>query len=115
MKPYKPGLQTKGKYKGKFVVESTDSMYGAHYGWIALSTHAENEGCKDGCCIHSPSDHSMKDFPMYWRADRVLMERTCPHGIGHPDPDDIAFKRVQHGGSVADAEAVHGCDGCCAT
>jgi hypothetical protein len=33
------------------------------------------------------------------------MERICPHGIGHPDPDDPAFKNP--------IEGVHGCDGCC--
>jgi hypothetical protein len=37
------------------------------------------------------------------------MERVCTHGIGHPDPDHIAFlpkdKRRW--------ESVHGCDGCC--
>ena len=65
------------------------------------------------CVIHYPSDHLMKDFPTYWRADRHLMERICPHGIGHPDPDDIAFKRSLYGEKMAYYEEVHGCDGCC--
>lgn len=55
----------------------------------------------------------MVGWPMYWRADRQLMERTCEHGIGHPDPDDIAYKRLIMSAEVAAAEAVHGCDGCC--
>jgi hypothetical protein len=61
------------------------------------------------CCIHNPSDHSMRQFRTHWRADRRLMERICPHGVGHPDPDDIAYKEklgMTH-------EGVHGCDGCC--
>jgi hypothetical protein len=38
------------------------------------------------------------------------MERICSHGVGHPDPDDIAFK-FENG--LDDAMGVHGCDGCC--
>lgn len=56
----------------------------------------------------------MVDWPQHWRADRLLMERICKHGVGHPDPDDIAYKRIQHGDSVAESESIHGCDGCCA-
>lgn len=37
----------------------------------------------------------------HWRDDRSFMERICPHGVGHPDPDD------EH------ADPIHGCDGCC--
>jgi len=29
------------------------------------------------------------------------MERECPDGIGHPDPDEINPNKM------------HGCDGCC--
>lgn len=111
---YEPGLQTEGRYKDKFIVQATEPTWGTYLGWVALPTHAENERCKDGCCIHAPSAHSMRGWPQSWRADRLLMERICEHGVGHPDPDDISFKRVQHGDSVADAEAEHGCDGCCA-
>lgn len=42
------------------------------------------------------------------------MERICPHGVGHPDPDHIAFVERVAGKDVASVEAVHGCDGCCA-
>ena len=62
------------------------------------------------CCIHNPSDHCMKDFPTHWRDDRELMERICPHGVGHPDPDDLAYKKRN---GLPDSEGVHGCDGCC--
>ena len=53
------------------------------------------------CVIHNPSDHHMQDWPTHWREDRHMMERLCPHGVGHPDPDDIT------------EDTVHGCDGCC--
>lgn len=81
---------------------------------VRLITHdaAQCEGRP--CCIHNPSAHSMRAFPQLWRADRGLMERICPHGIGHPDPDDIAYKRLSRGAEYAHYEAIHGCDGCCA-
>lgn len=63
------------------------------------------------CCIHNPSDHHMKDWPTHWRDDRRLMERICPHGIGHPDPDDLNFKASL--GADTRTMAIHGCDGCC--
>jgi hypothetical protein len=65
------------------------------------------------CAIHNPSEHVMSDFRQHFRTDRALMERICSHGIGHPDPDDLAFKRLVLGDDDADYEGVHGCDGCC--
>lgn len=69
--------------------------------------------CADdpNCCIHKPSDHHMREWPMNWRADRGLMERICPDGTGHPDPDALAH--IERIGGDADSEGVHGCDGCC--
>jgi hypothetical protein len=68
---------------------------------------------QESCCIHKPSDHVMRDFPMHWREDRGLMERICPHGVGHPDPDHMAHVERTQGREAADTEYVHGCDGCC--
>jgi hypothetical protein len=65
------------------------------------------------CCIHNPSDHHMRDWPMVWRPDRGLMERTCPHGIGHPDPDHMAYVLTMPGWVDEYDSGVHGCDGCC--
>lgn len=74
--------------------------------------HARSKDCDEyGCVIHNPTHHCMDDLPTHWRADRGLMERICPHGVGHPDPDDLAFKlRIDPNSSY---EGVHGCDGCC--
>jgi hypothetical protein len=67
------------------------------------------------CCIHKPSDHPMVNFPQLWREDVGLMERICPHGIGHPDPDDLTFKKRQYGSRYESMSfQYHGCDGCCA-
>lgn len=66
------------------------------------------------CVIHNPSDHHMKDWPRILR-ESALVERQCTHGIGHPDPDSIAFFRRVRGEERAAALQVHGCDGCCRT
>lgn len=62
-----------------------------------------------GCSVHHPSRHHMRDWPRVWRSWHGYFERTCPHGIGHPDPDDANYLR-----SVGKYDGgVHGCDGCC--
>ena len=70
-------------------------------GQVLTKVHDPEKCSGEFCCIHNPSDHPLREFPRYWRADRGMMERICPHGIGHPDPDDI------------NPDTVHGCDGCC--
>jgi len=60
------------------------------------------------CCIHKPTDHHMIDFPQNWRYDRGIMERICPCGVGHPDPDDFQIRHSLDNG-------IHGCCGCCRT
>lgn len=80
-----------------------------------LLVHSRKD-CKGRyCVIHNPSKHKMRAWPTHWRGDRGLMERICPHGIGHPDPDDLAFKRdvLHKDAKWMHYEAVHGCDGCC--
>jgi len=69
---------------------------------ISVSNVHSEEQCKgQPCTIHNRSDHNMRHFPQHWRSDRRIMERICPHGVGHPDPDEI------------DPDTTHGCDGCC--
>lgn len=63
------------------------------------------------CCVHNPSDHHMAGWRQHWRSDAAKMERICPHGIGHPDPDHVAYLLRIGAGSWTDL--VHGCDGCC--
>ena len=70
------------------------------------SVHASEKCYGEWCCIHNPSPHHMVYWPQNWRYDRGIMERICPHGIGHPDPDDPK--------TIADLwQNIHGCDGCC--
>lgn len=80
-----------------------------------LLVHSRADCKGEHCVIHNPSNHKMRDWPTHWRWDRYLMERICPHGIGHPDPDDLAFKRdvLHKDAEWIHYEAAHGCDGCC--
>lgn len=73
-----------------------------------IRTHRRKKCRGELCCIHNPSDHPMRSFPQVWRRDRRIVERVCPHGIGHPDPDDLKVR-------IYPSEGVHGCDGCCAS
>lgn len=73
----------------------------------------DREDCTGACPIHAPSDHHMRDWPLHWREDRGLMERICPHGVGHPDPDHLTHTAEVRGEEAAWGESVHGCDGCC--
>lgn len=63
-----------------------------------------------GCALHNPSDHHMRDWDIVVREDKgSLFERICSHGVGHPDPDSLAYF-IANGD---DWMGVHGCDGCC--
>ena len=81
-------------------VRATDRL-GFSCGVTAVRTHHRDDCQGRPCAVHHPSAHRMAGWPQVWRADRRITERTCPHGVGHPDPDDPAAGRV------------HGCDGCC--
>ncbi|QIG58202.1 hypothetical protein SEA_SKOG_50 [Gordonia phage Skog] len=68
------------------------------------------EVCTPPCVLHSPSDHHMRGMRLLWRQDRKMFERICEHGIGHPDPDQMAFWESI---GRAEVEGVHGCCGIC--
>lgn len=64
------------------------------------------------CAIHNPSDHQLKDSKLVLRSDPfkyAMPERFCEHGVGHPDPDSVAWYAQQGSHGMG----VHGCDGCC--
>lgn len=97
-------------------INAADETWGVALGPVTLHTHSADVCADDpACCIHKPSNHPLRDSMLNWRADRGLMERICDHGIGHPDPDDLAHKRrtltpEQYRGHAYES---HGCDGCC--
>lgn len=79
-----------------------------------IEVHERKQDCLDyGCCIHNPSKCAKKIGVTHWREDRMLMERICEHGVGHPDPDGIAFRKRWWGYDYDPSGEVHGCDGCC--
>jgi hypothetical protein len=71
-----------------------------------VGVHSKEECKGPFCTIHKRSNHALRSFPQHWRRDRGIMERTCPHGVGHPDPDEYRLTQDP-------TEAIHGCDGCC--
>lgn len=76
--------------------------------------HHRLDLCTGWCSIHNPSPHHMRNWRRVWRDDRGMMERTCRHGVGHPDPDDLAYKARSAGEEALFFwEGIHGCDGCC--
>ena len=82
----------------------SDNTFALPDGQILQYVHRPNQCTGEFCVIHRPSDHQMRQFPLRWRNDIKLMERICPHGVGHPDPDHMAWE----GGTRP-----HACDGCC--
>jgi hypothetical protein len=67
------------------------------------------------CPFHNPSPHHMAEWNIHVRLDKgALVERICAHGIGHPDPDSLAYF-IRVNGPSASYLGVHGCDGCCRT
>ena len=88
------------------------NTYTTGTGQVIERIHDRKACCGERCVIHNPSNHAMKDFPTHWRDDRKLTERLCPHGIGHPDPDALAFIEKADPNRYV-YESIHGCDGCC--
>lgn len=71
--------------------------------------HVHNASkCRGNVCpIHNPSAHHMRDWPLQWHGK---LQRICPHGQVHPDPDEALWHvRTGHGEFTA-----HQCDQCCA-
>jgi len=114
-------------------MQVAEPVFGEQAGMALLQTHAADKcaGREIPCCIHRPSAHRMVTWPMNWRGDTGVMERICPHGVGHPDPDHMAYVKSltpehdcpgDHGTWFdpreceyphLDWQGVHGCDGCC--
>ena len=86
---------------------ASEPIHGQQIGSTAIVNVHDSTKCAGyPCVMHRPSAHHMRDWPLNWRGDKRVMERTCPHGVGHPDPDDAAY---QHRLGRA-WMTVHGCD-----
>ena len=73
-----------------------------------LTTHRKGDCVGSYCVIHRPMPGPWDSWPRQWRTDRRIMERVCPHGVGHPAAEQHEFwMRTGRG-----YEWVHGCCGC---
>lgn len=89
---------------------AAEPAFGVQTGAATLvNVHPVDQCAGRACVVHNPSDHHMRGWPLNWRGDRGLMERMCPHRVGHPDPDSVAWL-LANGDEHAGA---HGCDRCC--
>lgn len=69
---------------------------------------------RPACCIHNPSPHHMVNWPLA-RDQGNVMVRMCPdHGVGHPDPDHLAYVWWRYGEEEAARQRSHQCCGDCA-
>ena len=91
-----------------WIDRAVDSGGGPVGGTVMHNVQAGSACAGRGCWVHHPSGHHMAAWPVVWRDDLRIAERLCPHGVGHPDPDDAAYRE-----SVGSSGTVHGCDGCC--
>lgn len=76
----------------------------------------KGDTCKGYCPFHNPSDHPLKDATIAIRGHNPFsmkpagfVERICEHGIGHSDPDSVAYYDFMG----ISGTGIHGCDGCC--
>ena len=77
--------------------------------WSDFSNLHDPDVCVAPCIVHSPTDHHMRTWPLFWRWSRGVAERICTHGVGHPDPDQFAYwERTDQSW-----QSTHGCCGCC--
>ena len=66
-------------------------------------------GGPKNCVLHRPTIHRLTGSPQILRTSG-LIEDLCIHGVGHPNPDSVAYYRWSTGD---DYWGIHGCDGCC--
>lgn len=92
--------------------DSGASPVARHEVTAGIAHHRKDQCDGKPCPFHGPSLHPMIEEPMLLR-ETGLIERTCRHGVGHPDPDSARWLN-EHGPSGARGSwGVHGCDGCC--
>lgn len=92
------------------VPDVASTQFGVQIGKRPLIIHGPAKCRGSHCPFHNPSDHPLNRARINVRLDKAgLVERVCQHGVGHDDPDSVAYLRSQ-GHTWA---GTHGCDGCC--
>jgi hypothetical protein len=73
-------------------------------GTLVLGAHPRGDCAGRGCALHGPTDHWAAGMPLRWTAPVFpdtggppvkpgVMERLCPHGQWHEDPDDLDYRK----------------------
>ena len=63
------------------------------------------------CAIHNnPSLHPLSMEPLVWDDATAAVKRQCVHGVLHPDPDDLGYRKTI---GMYEMYLIHQCDGCC--
>lgn len=76
-----------------------------------LGVHSADHCAPMPCPVHRPSNHHMREWPKDFKREWRIVTRICPHGVQHPDPDDLDWlARMRR---PADLPMAHECDGCC--
>lgn len=76
-----------------------------------LGVHSADHCAPMPCPVHRPSNHHMREWPKDFKREWRIVTRVCPHGIQHPDPDDLDWlERMRR---PTDLPRAHECDGCC--
>ena len=81
------------------------------FGHVLTSIHSKEQCKGQYCVIHNPKPSHMQEWPLLWRADRAIFERTDPLGCGHPDPSQYEFWDSVYGKD--NGMSIHGCNGLC--
>lgn len=79
---------------------------------VLHNVHSIKDCTGDTCIVHNPSDTvANREGWGYDFRETGVVERTCDHGVGHPDKDSVAYLELTTGETHW---GIHGCDGCCA-
>jgi len=88
---------------------------------LGFAYHSRVDCKPEICAVHKPSkSNPMRTWKFQVRLDKFgVMERFCPHGVGHTDPDSMVWvhSRLDKLMGVENVTALgtHGCCGCCGT
>jgi hypothetical protein len=73
---------------------------------ISINSHDESQCEAVTCPMHKRTDHHMRGFKQFFLHGWDIVVRVCPHGVKHPDPDDMYAMSSEYAEN-------HNCDACC--
>jgi len=94
-------------------------MFRVYHLRLGDAYHSKAHCYPDVCAVHRPSKTNvMRKWPFEVRLMKYgIIERKCPHGVGHTDPDSMDWAHrvydLRLGEENVEALGIHGCDGCC--